>query len=248
MRVERDERVLVTTLTKKMAEELTTYLAERGVKVEYLHSDVDTLRRVELLRELRLGTFDVLVGINLLREGLDLPEVSLVSILDADKEGFLRSTRSLIQTIGRAARNVSGEVHMYADNMTDSMNEAISETMRRREIQIAYNKEHGIDPQPLRKKISDVTDMLAREQVDTQTLLEGGYRKEKSARDRGAAAKSPAVSNPGQRAEAELADLIEELSAQMMTAAQHLQFEVAARLRDEIEDLKKELRAMKRAH
>ena len=248
VRVERDERVLVTTLTKKMAEELTTYLAERGVKVEYLHSDVDTLHRVELLRELRLGTFDVLVGINLLREGLDLPEVSLVSILDADKEGFLRSTRSLIQTIGRAARNVSGEVHMYADNMTDSMNEAISETMRRREIQIAYNKEHGIDPQPLRKKISDVTDMLAREQVDTQTLLEGGYRKEKSARDRGAAAKSPAVSNPGQRAEAELADLIEELSAQMMTAAQHLQFEVAARLRDEIEDLKKELRAMKRAH
>ena len=248
LRVERDERVLVTTLTKKMAEELTTYLAERGVKVEYLHSDVDTLRRVELLRELRLGTFDVLVGINLLREGLDLPEVSLVSILDADKEGFLRSTRSLIQTIGRAARNVSGEVHMYADNMTDSMGEAISETMRRREIQIAYNKEHGIDPQPLRKKISDVTDMLAREQVDTQTLLEGGYRKEKSARDRGAAAKTPAVSNPGQRAEAELADLIEELSAQMMTAAQHLQFEVAARLRDEIEDLKKELRAMKRAH
>ena len=165
LRVERDERVLVTTLTKKMAEELTTYLAERGVKVEYLHSDVDTLRRVELLRELRLGTFDVLVGINLLREGLDLPEVSLVSILDADKEGFLRSTRSLIQTIGRAARNVSGEVHMYADNMTDSMNEAISETMRRREIQIAYNKEHGIDPQPLRKKISDVTDMLARELV-----------------------------------------------------------------------------------
>ena len=248
LRVERDERVLVTTLTKKMAEELTTYLAERGVKVEYLHSDVDTLRRVELLRELRLGTFDVLVGINLLREGLDLPEVSLVSILDADKEGFLRSTRSLIQTIGRAARNVSGEVHMYADNMTDSMNEAISETMRRREIQIAYNKEHGIDPQPLRKKISDVTDMLAREQVDTQTLLEGGYRKEKSTRDRSVAAKTPAVSNPGQRAEAELAELIEELSAQMMTAAQHLQFEVAARLRDEIEDLKKELRAMKRAH
>lgn len=248
LRVERDERVLVTTLTKKMAEELTTYLAERGVKVEYLHSDVDTLRRVELLRELRLGTFDVLVGINLLREGLDLPEVSLVSILDADKEGFLRSTRSLIQTIGRAARNVSGEVHMYADNMTDSMNEAISETMRRREIQIAYNKEHGIDPQPLRKKISDVTDMLAREQVDTRTLLEGGYRKEKSARERMSAAVGGPTVTPGQRAEAELAELIEELSAQMMTAAQHLQFEVAARLRDEIEDLKKELRAMKRAH
>ena len=248
VRVERDERVLVTTLTKKMAEELTTYLAERGVKVEYLHSDVDTLRRVELLRELRLGTFDVLVGINLLREGLDLPEVSLVSILDADKEGFLRSTRSLIQTIGRAARNVSGEVHMYADNMTDSMNEAISETMRRREIQIAYNKEHGIDPQPLRKKISDVTDMLAREQVDTQTLLEGGYRKEKSKRERSDASGGGRAMTSGQRAEAELAELIEELSAQMMTAAQHLQFEVAARLRDEIEDLKKELRAMKRAH
>ena len=248
LRVERDERVLVTTLTKKMAEELTTYLAERGVKVEYLHSDVDTLRRVELLRELRLGTFDVLVGINLLREGLDLPEVSLVSILDADKEGFLRSTRSLIQTIGRAARNVSGEVHMYADNMTDSMNEAISETMRRREIQIAYNKEHGIDPQPLRKKISDVTDMLAREQVDTQTLLEGGYRKEKSKRERSDATGGGRTMTSGQRAEAELAELIEELSAQMMTAAQHLQFEVAARLRDEIEDLKKELRAMKRAH
>ena len=248
LRVERDERVLVTTLTKKMAEELTTYLAERGVKVEYLHSDVDTLRRVELLRELRLGTFDVLVGINLLREGLDLPEVSLVSILDADKEGFLRSTRSLIQTIGRAARNVSGEVHMYADNMTDSMNEAISETKRRREIQIAYNKEHGIDPQPLRKKISDVTDMLAREQVDTQTLLEGGYRKEKSKRERSDATGGGRAVTSGQRAEAELAELIEELSAQMMTAAQHLQFEVAARLRDEIEDLKKELRAMKRAH
>ena len=248
LRVERDERVLVTTLTKKMAEELTTYLAERGVKVEYLHSDVDTLRRVELLRELRLGTFDVLVGINLLREGLDLPEVSLVSILDADKEGFLRSTRSLIQTIGRAARNMSGEVHMYADNMTDSMNEAISETMRRREIQIAYNKEHGIDPQPLRKKISDVTDMLAREQVDTQTLLEGGYRKEKSKRERSDATGGGRVVTSGRRAEAELAELIEELSAQMMTAAQHLQFEVAARLRDEIEDLKKELRAMKRAH
>ena len=248
VRVERDERVLVTTLTKKMAEELTTYLAERGVKVEYLHSDVDTLRRVELLRELRLGTFDVLVGINLLREGLDLPEVSLVSILDADKEGFLRSTRSLIQTIGRAARNVSGEVHMYADNMTDSMNEAISETMRRREIQIAYNKEHGIDPQPLRKKISDVTDMLAREQVDTQTLLEGGYRKEKSKRERSDATGGGRAVTSGQRAEAELAELIEELSAQMMTAAQHLQFEVAARLRDEIEDLKEELRAMKRVH
>ena len=242
-RVEKDERVLVTTLTKKMAEELTTYLAERGVRVEYLHSDVDTLRRVELLRELRKGAFDVLVGINLLREGLDLPEVSLVSILDADKEGFLRSTRSLIQTIGRAARNVSGEVHMYADTVTDSMREALSETMRRRDLQIAYNREHGIDPKPLRKRIADVTDMLAREQIDTESLLEGGYRREKTAAERTAAG----VRDAAGRAQGDLASLIEELSEQMMTAAAHLQFELAARLRDEIEDLKKELRAMKRA-
>ena len=242
-RVEKDERVLVTTLTKKMAEELTTYLAERGVRVEYLHSDVDTLRRVELLRELRQGAFDVLVGINLLREGLDLPEVSLVSILDADKEGFLRSTRSLIQTIGRAARNVSGEVHMYADTVTDSMREALSETMRRRELQIAYNREHGIDPKPLRKRIADVTDMLAREQIDTESLLEGGYRREKTAAERTAAGARDAAG----RAQGDLASLIEELSEQMMTAAERLQFELAARLRDEIEDLKKELRAMKRA-
>ena len=248
VRIEHNERVLVTTLTKRMAENLTEYLREAGVKVRYLHSDIATIERAEIIHDLRAGEFDVLVGINLLREGLDLPEVSLVSILDADKEGFLRSTRSLIQTIGRAARNVSGEVHMYADNMTDSMNEAISETMRRREIQIAYNKEHGIDPQPLRKKIADVTDMLAREQVDTQTLLEGGYRKEKSKRERSDATGGGRAMTSGQRAEAELAELIEELSAQMMTAAQHLQFEVAARLRDEIEDLKKELRAMKRAH
>ena len=242
-RVEKDERVLVTTLTKKMAEELTTYLAERGVRVEYLHSDVDTLRRVELLRELRQGAFDVLVGINLLREGLDLPEVSLVSILDADKEGFLRSTRSLIQTIGRAARNVSGEVHMYADTVTDSMREALSETMRRRDLQIAYNREHGIDPKPLRKRIADVTDMLAREQIDTESLLEGGYRREKTAAERTAAGARGAAG----RAQGDLASLIEELSEQMMTAAAHLQFELAARLRDEIEDLKKELCAMKRA-
>ena len=242
-RVEKDERVLVTTLTKKMAEELTTYLAERGVRVEYLHSDVDTLRRVELLRELRQGAFDVLVGINLLREGLDLPEVSLVSILDADKEGFLRSTRSLIQTIGRAARNVSGEVHMYADTVTDSMREALSETMRRRDLQIAYNREHGIDPKPLRKRIADVTDMLAREQIDTESLLEGGYRREKTAAERTAAGARGAAG----RAQEDLAALIEELSEQMMTAAERLQFELAARLRDEIEDLKKELRAMKRA-
>ncbi|WP_312918034.1 excinuclease ABC subunit UvrB, partial [Kocuria sp.] len=171
LRVERDERVLVTTLTKRMAEDLTEYLMEHGVRVQYLHSDVDTLKRVELLRDLRMGTFDVLVGINLLREGLDLPEVSLVAILDADKEGFLRSTTSLIQTIGRAARNVSGEVHMYADKITNSMNVAIEETNRRREIQVAYNEEHGIDPQPLRKRIADITDQLAREDEDTRTLL-----------------------------------------------------------------------------
>ena len=255
-RTQRDERVLVTTLTKKMAEDLTTYLGERGVKVEYLHSDVDTLRRVELLRELRLGVFDVLVGINLLREGLDLPEVSLVSILDADKEGFLRSTRSLIQTIGRAARNVSGEVHMYADNITDSMRAAIDETERRREIQLAYNREHGIDPKPLRKKIADVTDMLAREEVDTAQLLEGGYRRERPVTDiRADAMASEAIEDvPRSReelanmAQNDLEDLIAQLSSRMMEAAENLQFELAARLRDELAELKKELRAMKAAN
>ena len=255
-RTQCDERVLVTTLTKKMAEDLTTYLGERGVKVEYLHSDVDTLRRVELLRELRLGVFDVLVGINLLREGLDLPEVSLVSILDADKEGFLRSTRSLIQTIGRAARNVSGEVHMYADNITDSMRAAIDETERRREIQLTYNREHGIDPKPLRKKIADVTDMLAREEVDTAQLLEGGYRRERPATDiRADAMASEAIEDvPRSReelanmAQNDLEDLIAQLSSRMMEAAENLQFELAARLRDELAELKKELRAMKAAN
>lgn len=255
-RTQRDERVLVTTLTKKMAEDLTTYLGERGVKVEYLHSDVDTLRRVELLRELRLGVFDVLVGINLLREGLDLPEVSLVSILDADKEGFLRSTRSLIQTIGRAARNVSGEVHMYADNITDSMRAAIDETERRREIQLAYNHEHGIDPKPLRKKIADVTDMLAREEVDTAQLLEGGYRRERPATDIRADAMASEANEDVPRSREELAnmaqndleDLIAQLSSRMMEAAENLQFELAARLRDELAELKKELRAMKAAN
>lgn len=248
IRKEKHERVLVTTLTKKMAEELTVYLAERSVLVEYMHSDVDTLRRVELLRELRLGKFDVLVGINLLREGLDLPEVSLVSILDADKEGFLRSATSLIQTIGRAARNVSGEVHMYADTVTDSMQKAIEETDRRRALQIAYNEEHGIDPQPLRKKISDVTEMLAREDIDTQELLAGGYRHTKVSDLPSAAAKSELDRAELVRgAQSDLIALIEQLSTQMHAAADDLQFEVAARLRDEISDLKKELRAMRQA-
>ena len=249
-RVERQERILVTTLTKRMAEDLPTYLAERGVRVEYLHSDVDTLRRVELLRELRLGRFDVLVGINLLREGLDLPEVSLVSILDADKEGFLRSTRSLVQTIGRAARNVSGEVHMYADTITPAMAEAIEETERRRTKQLAYNAEHGIDPQPLRKKIADVTDMLAREDVDTADLLAGGYRghEDSSVRARRKhAAEATVREKLAGAAQGDLAELINELTQQMHAAAEDLHFELAARLRDEIQDLKKELRAMRAA-
>ncbi|GAA4726461.1 excinuclease ABC subunit UvrB [Isoptericola chiayiensis] len=253
-RVDRDERVLVTTLTKKMAEDLTDYLLGKDVRVQYLHSEVDTLRRVELLRELRMGEFDVLVGINLLREGLDLPEVSLVAILDADKEGFLRSERSLIQTIGRAARNVTGQVHMYADKVTPAMRYALDETDRRRAKQIAYNAERGIDPQPLRKRIADVTDMLAREDIDTAELLAGGYRKSPRDGQRSQAAvpgspKEPASS--GNRlaglAAAELAELIQELSDQMHAAAGELQFEVAARLRDEIGGLKKELRQMREA-
>lgn len=235
IRIERDERVLITTLTKKMAEDLTEYMAERGIRVEYLHSDVDTLRRVELLRELRLGKFDVLVGINLLREGLDLPEVSLVAILDADKQGFLRSTTSLIQTIGRAARNVSGQVHMYADKITPNMEEAIDETNRRRAKQVEYNEANGIDPTPLRKKISDVTDMLAREDIDTEMLLDGGYRKESSLSDR--------LPQDGR----EIRQLLEDLTEQMHAAAEQLQFEIAARLRDEIEDIKKELRQIDNA-
>jgi len=250
VRSEKNERVLVTTLTKKMAEDLTEYLAERGVLVEYLHSDVDTLRRVELLRELRMGKFNVLVGINLLREGLDLPEVSLVSILDADKEGFLRSTTSLIQTVGRAARNVSGEVHMYADQVTDSMRAAIEETERRREKQLAYNREHGIDPQPLRKKIADVTDMLAREEIDTESLLGTGYRGAGSGPD--AQTRRQTGQDVRERLanqnESSLAELIAELTAQMQEAARQLQFEVAARLRDEVQDLKKELRQMREAN
>jgi excinuclease ABC subunit B len=256
LRTEKDERVLVTTLTKKMSEDLTDYLLELGIKVRYLHSEVDTLRRVELLRELRQGEYDVLVGINLLREGLDLPEVSLVAILDADKEGFLRSGTSLIQTIGRAARNVSGQVHMYADKITPSMAHALEETNRRREKQRAYNTEHGIDPQPLRKKIVDILDGIykAAEEAEASTELLGGSGRQQS---RG---KSPV---PGlsskSRSKAgsidvqglprnELADMITNMNEQMLAAARELQFEVAARLRDELNELKRELRQFDAAH
>ncbi|MFD6321927.1 excinuclease ABC subunit UvrB [Streptomyces sp. NPDC058442] len=263
-RVEKDERVLVTTLTKKMAEDLTDYFLELGIQVRYLHSDVDTLRRVELLRELRSGEYDVLVGINLLREGLDLPEVSLVAILDADKEGFLRSGTSLIQTIGRAARNVSGQVHMYADKITPAMERAIDETNRRREKQVAYNQANGIDPQPLRKKINDIVAQIAREDIDTEQLLDSGYRK--ATKDGGAAkAPVPALGKaakgtkstkggvkgaepvPTDRPAAELAGQIEELTSRMRAAAADLQFEIAARLRDEVSEMKKELRQMREA-
>ncbi|HEU5035665.1 MAG TPA: excinuclease ABC subunit UvrB [Nocardioides sp.] len=251
-RVEKNERVLVTTLTKKMSEDLTDYLLDAGVRTRYLHSEVDTLKRIELLRDLRLGQYDVLVGINLLREGLDLPEVSLVAILDADKEGFLRSDKSLIQTIGRAARNVSGQVHMYADKITPSMESAIDETNRRRAKQVAYNEAHGIDPQPLRKKIADITDMLAREEESTQELLETWQHQDPKNRKAPVPALSRAAGgDSGQHAKdlaglpsAELAQLIQELTDQMKGAAAELHFEVAARLRDEIGDLKKELRQM----
>lgn len=236
IRAEKHERVLVTTLTKRMAEDLTDYFLDRGVRVRYLHSEVDTLRRIELLRELRLGEYDVLIGINLLREGLDLPEVSLVSILDADKEGFLRSETSLIQTTGRAARNVSGQVHMYADKITPSMARAIDETNRRRAKQTAYNTEHGIDPTPLRKRIADITDSLAREDADTAELLAG--------------VSLSSGSGPARRgglAATELSALISELTEQMHQSAKDLHFEVAARYRDEIRDLKRELRSMTEA-
>jgi excinuclease ABC subunit B len=239
LRADRNERVLVTTLTKKMSEELTDYMLGLGVKVRYLHSEVDTLRRVELLRELRTGEYDVLIGINLLREGLDLPEVSLVAILDADKEGFLRSTTSLIQTIGRAARNVSGEVHMYADNMTKSMTNAIDETNRRRAKQVAYNKENGIDPTPLRKKIADITDLIAKEADDTDDLA---AKTKKIGFTSGVHSKN-AHSLPRQ----ELVALIESLTDQMRLAASELSFELAARLRDEIRELKRELKGMQEA-
>ena len=242
LRAGRDERVLVTTLTKKMAEELTDFLGEHGVKVRYLHADVDTLRRVELLTELRAGLYDVLVGINLLREGLDLPEVSLVAILDADKEGFLRSSTSLIQTIGRAARNVSGQVIMYADKVTDSMAFAISETTRRRELQVAYNTEHGIDPTPLRKRIADITEVLAREGADTAQLLAGRDGSKKKS-------PTPNLRREGIAAEGanQLEAIIADLNEQMLQAAGELKFELAARLRDELGDLKKELRQMSAA-
>jgi excinuclease ABC subunit B len=257
-RAERNERVLVTTLTKKMSEDLTDYLLEGGIRARYLHSEVDTLRRVELLRELRLGDYDVLVGINLLREGLDLPEVSLVSILDADKEGFLRSGTSLIQTIGRAARNVSGQVHMYADKVTPSMQRAIDETNRRRAKQVAYNTERGLDPQPLRKRIADILDQLAREDADTEKLLGGSGRQQSrgkapvpglSSRSRasGRAAGAAADGTGGGPPREDLVALITGLTEQMHAAAAELQFEIAARLRDEIKELKKELRGMQAA-
>jgi excinuclease ABC subunit B len=239
IRAEKNERVLVTTLTKKMSEDLTDYMLGLGVKVRYLHSEVDTLRRVELLRELRTGEYDVLIGINLLREGLDLPEVSLVAILDADKEGFLRSSTSLIQTIGRAARNVSGEVHMYADNMTKSMQFAIDETNRRRAKQVAYNTEKGIDPTPLRKKIADITDLIAKEIDDTDDLA---AKSKKSGISSGFHSKN--VSSLPQR---ELIALISSLTDQMRSSASELNFELAARLRDEIRELKRELKGMQEA-
>jgi excinuclease ABC subunit B len=262
-RTARDERVLVTTLTKKMSEELTDFLTEAGVRVRYLHSDVDTLRRVELLRELRQGVFDVLVGINLLREGLDLPEVSLVSILDADKEGFLRSATSLIQTIGRAARNINGEVHMYADKITDSMARAIDETNRRREKQVAYNVANGVDPQPLRKKIADITDQILREEQDTAELLASSRNAKQGKGEKagkGGKQAEPSRSRDGKlivptRGRAgindlgreELLKIVVELDAEMRSAAAELNFELAARLRDEISELKYEIRQMDKA-
>jgi excinuclease ABC subunit B len=244
IRSERSERVLVTTLTKRLAEEVTEYLTELGIRVRYLHSDVDTLRRVELLRELRQGLFDVLIGINLLREGLDLPEVSLVAILDADKEGFLRSTTSLIQTIGRAARNVAGEVHMYADRVTDSMKRAIDETNRRREKQMEYNRQNNIDPQPLRKKIADITDSLAREEVDTEALME---QLRKEPKRKVASVPMRGRKDIGKAGRDQLIQTIMELDAQMRSCAAELNFELAARIRDEIAELKRELRQFEQA-
>src|SRR5207344_1927021 len=250
---ERKERVLVTTLTKRMAEDLTEYLDEHDVKVRYLHSDIETVERTEIIRDLRLGKFDVLVGINLLREGLDLHEVSLVAILDADKEGFLRSGTSLIQTIGRAARNVSGQVHMYADQVTPSMQRAIDETNRRRDKQVAYNLEHGIDPTPLRKRIADILDQLVREDADTEKLIGGAGRQQSRGKapvpglSSRARASGDSAARGGGEARGDLIALISELTDQMHAAASELQFELAARIRDEIRDLKHELRGMQAA-
>ena len=229
-RADKDQRVLVTTLTKKMAEDLTDYLVEMGVRVRYLHSEVDTIQRIEILRDLRLGEFDVLVGINLLREGLDLPEVSLVAILDADKEGFLRSETSLIQTIGRAARNVDGTVLMYADSVTDSMRSAIGETQRRRKIQLSYNREHGIDPQTIRKAVTDILLTLRQENAPTTP-------KKQRLRTKVDTDLPPS----------ELERLIQQLEEEMHQAAKELRFEYAARLRDEVHELRKELRQLKEA-
>ena len=231
-----DQRVLVTTLTKKMSEDLTDYLLELGMRVRYLHSEVDTLERIEILRDLRLGEFDVLVGINLLREGLDLPEVSLVAILDADKEGFLRSETSLIQMIGRAARNVDGQVVMYADNMTDSMQRAISETMRRRGVQMAYNEEHGINPQTVRKAVTDILAMLR--PAEDKAPVPGGDK-----RRRGMDSNRRVIESEGMGT-TDLEKLIRTLEEEMLEASGELKFEYAARLRDEIKDLKRELREM----
>ena len=241
MRAELDERVLVTTLTKKMAEDLTDYLLESGIKVRYLHSEVDTVQRIEILRELRLGEFDVVVGINLLREGLDLPEVSLVAILDADKEGFLRSETSLVQTIGRAARNLNGRVIMYADNLTDSMQRAIDETNRRRKLQTDFNVANDIDPQSIRKKVGDIIQMARAAEAGRPYAAAPNLKRNR--RGRGGA-ELPDVSDLPQD---DLAKLIQSLSDEMNEAAADLRFEYAARLRDEISELKRELRGMQEA-
>jgi excinuclease ABC subunit B len=231
-RVIKGDRVLVTTLTKKMAEDLTEYLLEQGLRVRYLHSNIDTIQRIEILRALRLGEFDVLVGINLLREGLDLPEVSLVAILDADKEGFLRSQTSLIQTIGRAARNVDGQVVMYADRVTDSMRHALDETNRRRTLQIAYNAEHGIDPQTIRKAVTDILSLL---RPDATAPTPGKDRRRQRERDK---VHRDLAAMP----QTELVRLIQTLEDEMHDAAAELRFEYAARLRDEVNELRRELR------
>jgi excinuclease ABC subunit B len=227
-RVEREERTLVTTLTKKMAEDLTGYLLEHGFRVRYLHSEVDTLERIEIIRDLRLGEYDVLVGVNLLREGLDLPEVTLVAVLDADKEGFLRGETSLIQTIGRAARNVNGRVLMYADRETEAMRSALRETDRRREIQLAYNGEHGITPETVQKGISDIAEFLSMESRVTPE------RRRRSAR----------TGDGEVMSRKQLEKVIVELEEEMLAAAEELRFEQAARIRDELKELRRDLEAL----